>query len=96
MATPPPLQGKEISWPPPSGCKYPPDAAHEWVADVDNEVVVEVNGRPFLLTPLFKRYLDPYGLTKKLPRKLIEDGSCPLCRSIDVSKTQDVHCSWEK
>ena len=96
MATPPPLEGKEIGWPPPNDCKYPPDAAHEWVADVENEIVVDVKGRPYLLTPLVKRYLDPYGLMTKLPRKLIEDGSCPLCRSIDVSKTQDIYCSWEK
>ena len=39
---------------------------------------------------------DPYGFEDKIPRRLVEDGSCPLCRSIDVSNTQDVHCSWEK
>ena len=86
MATQPPLQGKEIGWPPPSICKYPPDAAHEWVADVDNEIVVEVKGRPYVLTPLIKRYLDPYGLTTKVPRTPLEDpGGCPLCHSLFVS-----------
>ena len=86
MATQPPLQGKEIGWPPPSICKYPPDAAHEWVADVDNEIVVEVKGRPYVLTPLIKRYLDPYGLTTKVPRTPLEDpGGCPLCHSLLVS-----------
>ena len=87
MASPPPLQGKEIAWPPPSGCAYPPDADHVWVLDIENEKVVEVEGEPHVLTPLKKMYTDPYDLTKKIPRRLIEDGCCPLCRSIDVSET---------
>ena len=82
MATPPPLHGREISWPPPSHAY----AAHEWIADVDNEIVVEVKGRPHLLTPLVKRYIDPYGLTKKLPPEPFENGGCPLCHSIIVSQ----------
>ena len=30
---------------------------------------------------------DPYGFEEKIPRRLVEDGACPLCRSIDVSET---------
>ena len=93
MATrPPTIYGHLIDWPPSSR----PDADHYWVLDEANEKVVEVEGEPHVLTPLKKIYTDPYGFRDKIPRKLIEDGSCPLCRSIDVSKTQDVHFSWEK
>ena len=87
MATPPTLRAVEMAWPPPSGCPHPPDADHVWVLDVENEKVVEVEGEPHVLTPLRKVYTDPYDLTKKIPRRLIEDGACPLCRSIDVSET---------
>ena len=85
MATPPTLRAVEIRWPPSSGCPHPPDADHNWVLDEENEKVVEVEGEPHVLTPLKKLYTDPYGLTEKIPRRLVEDGSCPLCRSLDVS-----------
>ena len=89
MDRPPTLYAFEMDWPPPKR----PDAAHFWVLDRENEKVVELNKEPHLLIPIKKVYEDPYGLTKKVPRKLIEDGSCPLCRSISVSKTQEEHCS---
>ena len=93
MATrPPTIYAREIDWPP----SKRPDAAHYWVLDREREKLVECDKEPHLLIPLVKIYEDPYGLRDKIPRKLVEDGSCPLCRSIDVSKTQNVHCSWEK
>ena len=82
MATPPTIYAREIDWPP---SKWP-DAAHFWVLDHENEKLVECNKEPHLLIPLKKVYEDPYGLTEKVPRKLIEDGACPLCRSLDVSR----------
>ena len=92
MATPPPLHGREIDWPPPSR----PDAAHEWVADVDREIVVEVNGQPYLLTPLVKRYTDPLGLRELIPPDPIIDPPCPLCRNIIVSQSHvNEICSLE-
>ena len=82
MATrPPTLYAYPLEWPP-SG---KPDAAHYWVLDWDNEKVVEVENEPHVLVPLKKIYEDPYGLTERIPRRLIEDGGCPLCRSISVS-----------
>ena len=92
MATPPTIYARQIDWPP----SKRPDAAHYWVLDRSREKLVECDDEPHLLIPLKKIYEDPYGLRDKIPRRLIEDGSCPLCRSIDVSNTQDVHCSWEK
>ena len=84
MATrPPTLYGRVIDWPPPSR----PDADHVWVLVHEEEKVVEVEGELHLLTPLKKVYTDPYGFTEKVPRRLIEDGACPLCRSISVSQS---------
>ena len=92
MATPPTLRAFEVAWPPPPT----KDAAHIYVADRTKEKVVEVDGQLHLLIPIVKEYEDPDGFRDKIPRKVIEDASCPLCRSITVSKTQDEHCSWEK
>ena len=84
MATPPPLYGHLINWPPPSR----PDADHVWVVEWGKEKVVEVESEPHLLVPLKKKYTDPYGLTVKIPPpKPDKYGACPLCFSIFVSQS---------
>ena len=88
MACPPTLYAYELAWPPPPR----PDADHVWVLDHENEKVVEVEGDPHLLTPIKKVYTDPYGLTKKIPRKPIDHGGCPLCQSLFVSRL--CCCFW--
>ena len=82
MATPPPLHGFVIDWPPPPK----PDAAHVYVADRTKEKVVEVEGELHLLIPIVKRYTDPYGLQKLQPKEYKIPPSCPLCLKIAVSE----------
>ena len=82
MATPPPLYGHLINWPPPSR----PDADHVWVVDWGNEKVVEVESEPHLLIPLKKRYTDPYGFRDKIIQEPLRNDGCPLCHLITVSQ----------
>ena len=86
MATPPPLKGFIIDWPPPSK----PDAAHVYVADRTREKVVEVEGELNLLIPIVKQYTDPYDLQKLQPKEYKVPPPCPLCFKISVSTNVDI------
>ena len=80
-ATPPPLKGFVMEWPPPPR----PDACHIYIADRTREKVVEVSGEPHLLIPIIKQYTDPLGLRDLITPEPRIDPPCPLCCSIIVS-----------
>ena len=63
------------------------DADHVWVPDKSREQVIHLGGEPHLLTPLVKRYTDPYGLLAYKP----DSGACRHCKFLNVRQS-----SWER
>ena len=59
------------------------DADHVWVPDKSREEIIHLGGDPYLLTPLVKRYTDPYGLLAIKP----STGECKHCKSLNVRQS---------
>ena len=53
------------------------DADHVWIPDKSREKIIHLGGEPHLLTPLIKKYTDPYGLLAIKPRS----EGCPTASS---------------
>ena len=56
------------------------DADHIWVPDRQREKIIHLGGEPHLLTPLVKKYTDPYGLLELPPKS----NGCKHCNFMNV------------
>ena len=63
--------------------KMEKDADHIWVPDKSREQLIHLGGEPHLLTPLIKKYTDPYGLLAFKP----SSGACRHCKFPNVSQS---------